>query len=45
MRLKSDLVALCLAALDGRLDRVSADWDERVALGLVVAAVLVGWLA
>jgi phosphoribosylamine--glycine ligase len=38
MRLKSDLPALCLAALDGRLDAVSADWDERPALGVVLAA-------
>ncbi len=38
MRLRSDLVALCLAALDGRLDQVGADWDPRVALGVVMAA-------
>ncbi len=38
MRLKSDLVELCLAALDGRLDRAAADWDERIALGVVMAA-------
>jgi phosphoribosylamine--glycine ligase len=38
MRLRSDLVALCLAALDGRLDQVRADWDPRVALGVVMAA-------
>ena len=38
LRLKSDLVTLCLVALDGRLDRVSAEWDERVALGVVMAA-------
>jgi len=38
MRLKSDLVALCEAALDKRLDRVQADWDERAALGVVLAA-------
>ena len=37
-RLKSDLVALCLAALDGRLDRVACEWDARVALGVVLAA-------
>jgi phosphoribosylamine--glycine ligase len=37
-RLRSDLVALCLAALDGRLDTVEAEWDERVALGVVMAA-------
>ncbi|MBK1718058.1 phosphoribosylamine--glycine ligase [Thiocystis violacea] len=38
MRLRSDLVALCLAAIDGRLDAVSADWDPRTALGVVMAA-------
>ncbi len=38
MRLQSDLVGLCLAALDGRLDQVQADWDPRVALGVVMAA-------
>lgn len=38
MRLKSDLVGLCLAALEGRLSRVSAEWDERAALGVVLAA-------
>ena len=34
----ADLVELCLAALEGRLDTVSADWDERTALGVVMAA-------
>ncbi len=38
LRLKSDLVALCEAALDGRLDRVTAEWDPRAALGVVLAA-------
>jgi phosphoribosylamine--glycine ligase len=38
MRLRSDLVALCNAALDGRLDQVSAEWDPRAALGVVLAA-------
>ncbi len=38
MRLKSDLVALIDAAIDGRLDDVEADWDRRVALGVVMAA-------
>jgi phosphoribosylamine--glycine ligase len=38
MRLKSDLVELCEAALDKRLDQVHADWDERAALGVVLAA-------
>ncbi|MCI0667673.1 MAG: phosphoribosylamine--glycine ligase [Methylococcaceae bacterium] len=38
MRLKSDLVELCEAALDGNLDRLGADWDPRAALGIVLAA-------
>lgn len=38
MRLESDLAALCLAALDGKLDRVAAKWDPRPALGVVMAA-------
>jgi phosphoribosylamine--glycine ligase len=38
MRLKSDLVELCEAALDGRLHEVDAQWDERAALGVVLAA-------
>ncbi|HET7810499.1 MAG TPA: phosphoribosylglycinamide synthetase C domain-containing protein, partial [Steroidobacteraceae bacterium] len=38
MRLRSDLVELCEAALDKRLDRVHADWDPRAALGVVLAA-------
>ena len=38
MRLNSDLVELCEAALDKRLDRAHADWDPRAALGVVLAA-------
>jgi phosphoribosylamine---glycine ligase len=38
MRLQSDLVALCLAAVEGRLDQVTATWDPRPALGVVMAA-------
>jgi len=38
MRLKSDLTELCEAALAGRLDQVSAVWDRRAALGIVMAA-------
>ena len=38
MRLQSDLTELCEAALDGRLDKVKAKWDERAALGVVLAA-------
>lgn len=38
MRLCSDLVELCEATLDGRLDRIKADWDPRPALGVVMTA-------
>lgn len=38
MRLRSDLLELCQAALDGKLDEVQVAWDERVALGVVLAA-------
>jgi phosphoribosylamine--glycine ligase len=38
MRLKSDLIDLCEAALDKKLDTVSADWDSRAAIGVVLAA-------
>ena len=38
MRLNSDLTVLCEAALDGRLDQISMDWDPRAALGVVLAA-------
>ena len=38
LRLQSDLVALCNAALDGKLDECNAEWDPRAALGVVLAA-------
>ncbi|MDX1319850.1 MAG: phosphoribosylamine--glycine ligase, partial [Oceanospirillum sp.] len=38
LRLKSDLVGLCQAAIDEKLDTASAEWDERRALGVVLAA-------
>ena len=38
MRLKSDLVDLLEHAIDGTLDRIEAEWDPRVALGVVLAA-------
>jgi phosphoribosylamine---glycine ligase len=38
MRLKSDLVSLCLAATKGSLDMCTAEWDERAALGVVTAS-------
>jgi phosphoribosylamine--glycine ligase len=38
LRMRSDLVAHCLAALDGRLDAERAEWDPRAAIGVVLAA-------
>ncbi len=38
MRLQSDLLALCNAALDGKLNETSVDWDNRAALGVVLAS-------
>lgn len=38
MRLQSDLVELCLAACDGKLDQVRSQWCTKAALGIVLAA-------
>lgn len=38
LRLRSDLVDLCNAALDGMLDTITADYDKRAAVGVVMAA-------
>jgi phosphoribosylamine--glycine ligase len=38
LRMRSDLVAHCLAALRGELDSERAEWDPRPALGVVLAA-------
>lgn len=38
LRLKSDLVELIDAALDGRLEQTRARWDVRPAIGVVMAA-------
>jgi phosphoribosylamine--glycine ligase len=38
MRLQSDLVELCEAAIESRLDRTEVCWDPRDALGVVMAA-------
>jgi phosphoribosylamine--glycine ligase len=38
MRLKSDLVEICRATLNGTLDSVRIEWDARAALGVVMAA-------
>ena len=38
MRMKSDLVSLCEAAIEGNLNQAGVIWDERPALGVVLAA-------
>jgi len=38
LRLRSDLLGLLEAAVDGRLQGLSADWDARPSLGVVMAA-------
>ena len=38
LRMRSDLVELCDAAIDGRLDDCRSDWDPRAAVGVVLAA-------
>jgi len=38
MRLESDLIALCNAAIDGKLDQVTAQWSKKPAVGVVLAA-------
>jgi len=37
-RLKSDLLELCLLAMDNKLDSAVVEWDPNVALGVVMAA-------
>ncbi|MGC3871732.1 phosphoribosylamine--glycine ligase [Halomonas sp. GXIMD04776] len=38
LRLKSDLVQLCLAGAEGHLDEYRCEWDSRTAVGIVMAA-------
>ena len=38
MRLKSNLAELCLLATQGKLDEADIKWDERSAMGVVLAA-------
>ncbi len=38
MRMQSDLVQHCLAALEGKLDQEQAEWNTKVSLGVVLAA-------
>lgn len=38
LRMKSDLVELCQAAVDGKLDQCQSEWDDRASVGIVLAA-------
>ena len=38
LRMKSDLVAHCLAAIEKTLDQQNTEWDNRAAVGVVLAA-------
>ncbi|MCP5326909.1 MAG: phosphoribosylamine--glycine ligase [Oceanospirillaceae bacterium] len=38
MRMQSDMVELCLAAVDGKLAGKEAKWDSRASVGVVLAA-------
>ncbi|MGF2734167.1 phosphoribosylamine--glycine ligase [Marinobacter sp. DUT-1] len=38
LRMKSDLVELCQAAVDGKLDQCKSEWDDRASVGIVLAA-------
>jgi len=38
MRLKSDLLSVCLAVCEGKLDRITLDWDQRPAVCVVLAS-------
>lgn len=38
LRMKSDLVELCNAAVDGKLDQCESQWDDRASVGIVLAA-------
>jgi phosphoribosylamine---glycine ligase len=38
LRMKSDLVELCEAAIDGKLDQCDSRWDDRASVGIVLAA-------
>jgi phosphoribosylamine---glycine ligase len=38
LRLQSDFADMCLAAVEQRLDQIQVKWDDRAALGVVMAA-------
>lgn len=43
LRLRSDLVDVMLACLDGKLDTITLDWDPRPAVCVVLASEGYGW--
>jgi phosphoribosylamine---glycine ligase len=43
MRLKSDLVAVMLATVEGKLDQITLEWDTRTAVCVVLASEGYGW--
>jgi phosphoribosylamine--glycine ligase len=43
VRLKSDLVEVMLATVEGKLDEVTLEWDPRVAVCVVLASEGYGW--
>jgi phosphoribosylamine--glycine ligase len=43
MRLKSDLLEVILATVEGRLDQVTLEWDQRTAVCVVLASEGYGW--
>lgn len=38
LRLQTDIIELCLAGLEGRLQQINVEWDQRPALGVVMTA-------
>jgi len=38
MRLRGDLITMCISALDGTLDDTVVEWDPRPSIGIVLAA-------
>src|SRR5690554_2627435 len=38
LRMQSDIVELCQAAVDGKLDACDSEWDDRASVGIVLAA-------
>jgi phosphoribosylamine--glycine ligase len=43
MRLKSDLVAVMMATVEGKLDQITLEWDSRTSVCVVLASEGYGW--